>query len=112
MVAGWKSFVDPLLAWATAHNKRFVFTEVGYPAVAHGAARPWDHRTTDRAGPALQHRCFRALFRVWNDEERLAGIYMWNWFGEGGADDQGYSPRRRKAAGVIAHWFRPDGGAR
>jgi hypothetical protein len=108
LIAGWKPFTDALLAWASAHDRRVVFTEVGYPAVPHAAARPWDHRAGATADPALQHRCYRALFKVWHDQPRLAGLYLWNWFGEGGAHDHGYSPRKRAAARVVRHWFRPE----
>lgn len=106
LVAGWASWADALVRWADARDLRFVFTEVGYPSTEHGAARPWDHREGARVDLDLQLRCYRALYRVWQAQPRLAGLYVWNWFGFGGAADRGYTPRGKPAAEVVRHWYR------
>ena len=105
LVAGWRSWAEALIAWADARDLRFVSTEIGYPSSAHGAARPWDHREGEHPALDLQLRCYRALYRAWHAEPRLAGLYVWNWFGFGGADDRGYTPRGKPARAVLARWF-------
>ena len=35
-----------------------------------------------------------------------AGLYLWNWFGKGGASDGGYSPRNKPSGQVLAHWYK------
>ncbi|MCA9546943.1 MAG: hypothetical protein KC613_21220, partial [Myxococcales bacterium] len=103
--AGWRGFRQQLRRLALRTGKPYLLTEVGYPAHPDGAKRPWDYRPTGTPDPALQARCYRSLVRTWHADERLAGVYIWNWFGVGGPEDRGYSPRDREAAQVLRHWY-------
>ena len=105
LVEGWEPFVARLRAWAERKGYRYVFTEVGYPSNPYAAAQPWDYRPRGKPDPALQMRCFRALFTVWHDDPRLAGLYIWNWFGFKSLEDRGYTPRGKPAEHVIRHWY-------
>lgn len=105
---GLNRFVLRLSMWLSESPRPFLITEVGYPSSAHAAARPWDQRE----GPvdlALQTRCYRALYRALNQAPRLEGIYLWNWFGRGGAEDGGYTLRGKPALAVVKLWFRGAG---
>lgn len=104
--AGWTTFARHLRTWAVTKGHTYVFTEVGYPSAPHAAARPWVHTRSGEVDLDLQHRCYRALFRAWHDDERLAGVFAWNWFGFGGSEDPSHSPRNKPAAAVLSHWFR------
>jgi len=106
LLKGFAPFTHRLRSWAMAEGHRYLFTEVGYPAQAHAAMRPWDYRISGPADPLLQLRCYRALFKTFHDDPRLTGLYMWNWFGEGGLEDATYTPRGKPAAKVLEHWYR------
>ena len=106
LVEGWKPFLHRLRVWARQHDHRYIFTEVGYPSNQYGAARPWDHRVRGVPDLSLQLRCYRAMHRVWHDDGRLDGLYVWNWFGAGGEEDRGYSPRGKPSRFVLEHWYR------
>ncbi len=106
LLKGFAPFVHRLRSWAMAEGHRYLFTEVGYPAQAHAALRPWDYRISGPADPLLQLRCYRALFKTFHGDPRLTGLYMWNWFGEGGLKDGSYTPRGKPAAKVLEHWYR------
>jgi len=86
-------------------EKPFIFTEVGYAARAGAAARPWDYVGDGAPDAQLQLRCYRALFLAWHDHPWLGGLYAWNWFGPGGPQDSGYTPRGKPAAAVLHHWY-------
>ncbi len=105
LLAGWAPFRRHLRAWAARHDHRYVLTEVGFPSQPTAAARPWDHGHRGEPDLALQLRCYRATFRAWHDDPRLAGAFVWNWFGAGGLRDHGYTPRGKPAAAVLRHWF-------
>jgi hypothetical protein len=109
---GWRTFRQRLRRLQRREGKPYLLTEVGYPANADGARRPWDYRPRGAATPDLQTRCFRALFAEWHDDPHLAGLYVWNWFGTGGPSDPGYSPRERGAEAVLRHWYLSPSAAR
>ncbi len=109
LVQGFEAFTRTLRGWAAREGKRYLITEVGYPSHPWAARRPWDHTPRGPADPTLQERCYRALFRTWHADPRLEGVFVWNWFGHGGPDDVGYTPRHKPAAEVLRRWF--NGGA-
>jgi len=102
---GWGPFVGRLRGWAARQGHRYLLTEVGYPSNPFGAFRPWDYRPRGEPDPALQLRCYRTMMRVWHDDPRLDGLFVWNWFGFGGLEDRDYTPRGKPAARVLQRWF-------
>jgi hypothetical protein len=103
---GFRPFLHRLRSWALAEGKRYVLTEVGYPSQAHAAQRPWDYRVSGEADALLQLRCYRALYKAFQGDPRLDGVYIWNWFGEGGLDDGSYTPRGKPAEAVLRTWYK------
>ena len=103
---GWGPFRARLRSWAARNGHQYIFTEVGFPAHADAARRPWDYTARGPADVQLQLRCFRSLYQVWQADPRLDGIYVWNWFGVGGPDDTGYTPRGKPSETLLRHWFR------
>jgi hypothetical protein len=105
LVEGWRSFRFRLRRWAAEHRRRYLFTEVGFPSHTEGAARPWDYTPRGSADPGLQLRAWRATWRVWHDDPALEGFFVWNWFGVGGAEDRGYTPRGKPTEALLRAWF-------
>ena len=92
--------------WTRITGKPFILTEIGYASQVGAARAPWDYRSRPGAAdPGLQLRCYRAMYRAWQGHPALAGLYVWNWFGEGGAEDRGYTPRGKPAAKLLQHWY-------
>ena len=106
LVAGWTTFARHLRSWATRTDRNYMFTEIGYPSAPFAASRPWIHSSRGPADLELQRLCYRAMFRTWQDDERLTGIFVWNWFGIGGPEDPSHTPRNKPAQAVLSHWFR------
>ena len=105
LTEGWESFRKRPRIFLLQKQRRFVFTEIGYPSHAWAASRPWDYSGKGESDVALQARCFRAMMDVWHDDQRLAGVYIWNWFGFADHSDRGYSPRGKPSREIIAHWY-------
>lgn len=103
---GWVPFVQRLREKASETGRRYVFTEVGYPSHTEAALRPWDYRPKGAPDPALQATLYRVLFKTWQADPKLEGLFVWNWFGFGGLDDRSYTPRGKPSAAVLQHWYR------
>jgi hypothetical protein len=106
LMRGWRPFKAQIEAWSARHRRPFLLTEIGYQSNPFAAARPFDYSLRGQPDPGLQLRCYRALFRSWHDVEGLSGVFLWNWFGPGGLQDRGYTPRGKPAYEVIRHWYR------
>ena len=104
--AAWAAAADRLEAVSAATGKPVLLTEVGFPARASAAVRPWDHAGPAAPRPALQARLFDAFFDHAAAWPVASGAFVWNWFGHGGTLDSGYSPRGRPAAAVMKRHYR------
>ncbi len=106
LTRGWSSFHRRLRRWATEHDYRYIFTEIGYPSHRQGAQYPWNYSANAPAAPWLQARCYRAMMEKWESDKRLDGLYVWNWFGFKDLEDRGYTPRGKPAEQVLEHWYK------
>jgi glycosyl hydrolase family 113 len=95
--AGWRRVRRELEAWRATRAGGFVFTELGYRSRAGASAAPWDEGS--RGAPDLeeQRRAFAAFRRAWAGSPMLDGVYVWNWYGWGGAGTTSYTPRGKPA---------------
>jgi len=79
--AAWTKLVDRLEAYSARHNRRIVFTELGYNRSLHAAIRPWEYRQHHEAeAEFLQVRCTRAALAALKRSDKLVGAFMWKWF--------------------------------
>jgi hypothetical protein len=101
----WRSAGDTLRAFASTTRKPLILTEVGYPSYDGANMHPWDETRAGRVDVDEQRRCYEAFADATRDASFLSGVYFWNWFGVGGPNDRGYSPRGKPAAQVIERYF-------
>jgi hypothetical protein len=99
--AGWRRVRRELEAWHTGRAHDFLFTELGYRSRAGTAAAPWDEGTRGVPDLEEQRRAFAAFRRVWAGAPLLGGVYVWNWYGWGGPDTTGYTPRGKPAEAEV-----------
>ena len=52
-----------------------------------------------------QRRCYEAFCASWAKVEALHGVLFYEWWGEGGLEDAGYTPKDKPAEGVIRRFF-------
>ncbi len=95
--AGWRRVRRELEAWHAGQPRGFLFTELGYRSRAGTSATPWDEGSPGVPDADEQRRAFAAFRRAWAGAPLLDGLYVWNWYGWGGAGTTGYTPRGKPA---------------
>lgn len=106
--AAWVAERDALLAWrsrAGLSRLPIVFTEVGYPSIAGGAAWPWDYTRTAAVDLDEQRRAYDAFIRAWDGRPEAGGAYFFKWLSFEEDDLRSYSPRGKPAEWSIRSWY-------
>lgn len=105
--AAWARWRGALEAWRQREGlaQRFLFLEVGYPSLQGGARWPWDYTRQAPVDLDEQRRCYEAFVATWRGAPALAGLYFYEWWGEGGPRDGRYTPRGKPALDVVRSFF-------
>jgi hypothetical protein len=96
----WRSHLTHLRDFAYGLGRPLLISEVGYPAHADAAKYPWDETRDALLDLREQARLLRSFCEA-HIPQRDGGYYVWNWFGQGGPRDPGYSLRGKPAADVF-----------
>ncbi|MCO5168687.1 MAG: hypothetical protein M9894_20285 [Planctomycetes bacterium] len=104
LVTAWRDVRRALSAWRDRRqlSAPILFMEVGYPSIDGCARHPWDY--TRRSAPvdlAEQRLCYEAFVEAWRGAPELEGAFFYEWTGEGGPTDRGYTPRGKPALEVL-----------
>lgn len=105
MAAAWRGIRAKLLAWSRKIRRPFIFTEVGYPSITGCAIYPWDYTRRTAINLEEQRRAYAAFIKTWRGVKELGGVFFWDWYGPGGKDDRGYTPRGKPAEKLIRDWY-------
>ncbi|MCC6808269.1 MAG: hypothetical protein IT381_12675 [Deltaproteobacteria bacterium] len=106
MVNAWDPVKRRLRQFQKRIGRPLVITEIGYPTLDGANAYPWDETRGVAIDMEEQRRCYEAFTRAFEKEPAIFGLYFWIWFGPGGPQDRGFSPRGKPAATVIRDFFR------
>jgi hypothetical protein len=105
LAATWRRIQRQIELHLGRWGKPFVFTELGYRSRAGATASPWDETAGGAPDLDEQRRGFEAFRVAWTGQGlahgRLDGVYIWNWYGYGGPETTGYTPRGKPAAQAI-----------
>lgn len=105
----WKPIRDKILAWRETVGRPIIFTEVGWCSQEGCSVEAWNYYRKEEATPAgheEQRRNYQAFIDTWGDEPTVAGMIWWEWDDRpGGADDYGYTPRKKPAEAVLREAF-------
>lgn len=101
----WIEIREDIATWQAHHGWKLIFTEVGFPSQDGANKDPWNYFISKTVDLQEQADCFEAFNRVWLKEPALSGLFFYNWFGPGGAQDTGYTPRGKPALDKIKRWF-------
>jgi len=103
--AAWRARLPALAALAASTRRPLVLTELGYPSQRGANTRPWDEAHKGPIDLEEQRLCYAAALATVADAPFLDGVYFWNWFGVGGPNDDGYTPRGKPAAELLRAWL-------
>jgi hypothetical protein len=105
LAASWRRIGRDIESAVAKYDKPFIFTEVGYRSRRGSTAAPWDEAEAGIPDVAEQQRGFEAFRTAWTEpgpsHPRLDGLYIWNWYGYGGLQTTGYTPRGKPAVSTI-----------
>jgi glycosyl hydrolase family 113 len=76
----WEKRMRTLRAFAAQHNRRIVFTELGYNRAFAAPVRPWDAHVDGEEAEAVQEACLRVALAAVEREPSVAGVFLWKWF--------------------------------
>lgn len=110
--AAWARERDALAVFRARRGllgQPLVLLEVGYPSVAGAASKPWDYTAQGPVDLEVQRRCYEAFAAAWRGAPPadLAGVFFYEWWGEGGRRDRGYTPRGKPALDALKGLFAP-----
>jgi hypothetical protein len=101
----WRSLRREIESNLAAYAKPVVLTELGYRSRTGASAAPWDEVQGGVPDVDEQTRAFQAFRQAWTARgqasSRLAGLYVWNWYGYGGPATTSYTPRGKPAVDVV-----------
>ncbi|MEM9195885.1 MAG: hypothetical protein AAGF12_42355 [Myxococcota bacterium] len=106
------AWFDRLGALARRTGRPVILTEVGYRSVRDCELRPheWPERDSEEpvVDPQAQARAYRVLLQASAGKDWLRGIYVWKWFTDPDANEEGpagFSPRDKPAEAVLRTAF-------
>ena len=88
-------------------QKPILFTEVGFPALATAASRPWEENSS-ALDAELQARCYAVWLEKFSRAPDVKGMFWWKWpsHGRGSPFDPSHRPLAKPALRVLGEWFK------
>jgi hypothetical protein len=111
LIEVWRPIVRQLEAWKQRTGKPLAFLEIGYPSVDGGNTGPWNYVMQGPVDLEEQALCYEALRRVFGPSPLLSGLFVYNWWEQGGPEDRTYTPRGKPAERVLLRMLHELAGA-
>lgn len=102
----WWKIRAVILDWLSQYTRPLIFTELGYPSCDGGAVYPWDYTRRAVIDLEEQRRALAAFKTVWAKEERLHGVYFWNWWGPDDGKNSWYTIPGKPGLSEVVEYFR------
>jgi hypothetical protein len=86
------------------HQKKIIFTEIGYRPDGTATKEPWEWGSAwapmfKKQSERTQYFAFEAMFdKLWN-QSWFAGTYVWQW------DNSDFEIKNKPAQNAIAKWY-------
>jgi hypothetical protein len=105
LIAQWRTIQSEIRRWQKRFGKPVILTEIGYPSVDGCSRRPWDYTSKLPLNLKEQELCYQSFLEAWHGITYLKGIFVYNWWGDGGENDRDYTPRNKPAENVLRQWY-------
>ena len=108
VLASWRRVRGELVAWRAQREleQPFLILEVGYTSQDRTLSHPWKYTLNTAVDLQEQALGYEAFARCWRGQPALAGSFFYEWWGEGGPEDNGYTPRGKPALDVLRRFYR------
>lgn len=101
----WGGIKSQIFDFQEENNIPIIFTELGYTSQDGTNMHPWNYYATDVVDLEEQKDCYQAFIDVWGNDERFHGVFFYDWYGEGGSEDTGYTFKNKPAEQIVKAWF-------
>lgn len=101
----WGGIKSQIFEFQEEHNIPIIFTELGYTSQDGTNMHPWNYYATDVVDLEEQKACYQAFIDVWGEDEDFHGVFFYDWYGEGGPEDTGYTIKNKPAEEIVRSWF-------
>lgn len=101
----WIAIRDSLKVIQQKIEKPIFFSELGYTSQNGTNKDPWNYFISSEVDLQEQVDCYSAFTKAWINEDWLAGVFFYDWFGEGGNCDLGYTMRKKPVLKILSQWF-------
>jgi len=101
----WVAIRDSLKVIQQKIEKPIFFSELGYTSQNGTNKDPWNYFISTEVDLQEQVDCYTAFTNAWINEDWLAGVFFYDWFGVGGNCDLGYTMRDKPVLSVLKQWF-------
>ncbi len=101
----WGGIKSQIFDFQEENNIPIIFTELGYTSQDGTNMHPWNYYATDIVDLEEQSACYKAFIDVWGDDEDFHGVFFYDWYGEGGPEDTGYTFKNKPAEQIVKSWF-------
>lgn len=101
----WIAIRDSIKVIQQQIDKPIFFSEIGYTSQDGTNKDPWNYFISTEVDLQEQVDCYTAFTRAWKNEDWFAGVFFYDWFGEGGNCDLGYTMRNKPVLKVLKQWF-------
>lgn len=80
--AGWSRVMAALRSFAAQHDRKVLFTELGYNRSFAAPSRPWDAAVDGPEALPIAQACLRVALAAVEGEPLVEGAFLWKWFPE------------------------------
>ena len=109
---GWNAYLPTMKNLARQHNRKIIFTEIGYKSTSDSAITPWEWLDYPESGKVFsaetQANCYAAFFeKVW-PKKWFEGVHIWQMRSDylhREPRNLDFTPLQKTAESVIAKGF-------
>ncbi|MGI9015224.1 MAG: glycoside hydrolase family 113 [Phycisphaerales bacterium] len=80
LTTAWQRVLQAIEHYACEHDRRVVFTELGYNTSSLAAHSPWESQSGGPHAEMIQERCLSAALQSLREPDVVAGAFLWKWF--------------------------------
>ncbi len=101
----WDEIKENILRVQKEKNIPIFFTEVGYTSLDGTNKDPWNYNISEKLDLEEQYDCYLTFINTWKNEPEFHGVFFYDWFGQGGKKDKGYTLRGKPALSLVKKWY-------